>query len=291
MPLTEPINLKDIERLHRSWSSYSNEGLLSLGIAWRGVQYAVVGEGGKMTFQAIQKEVYQREYDTARKLDIPLSAHVNIGPKIDFGHVIALSKLNLLYPDLQLIHMVSSTSEEIDMVAAAGCSVSFSPYTEMRTGFGFPRPDLYLDKGIRVGLSVDTTTLSGDGNLFEIMKGIQNIANAQAMSEFKLTARKALELGTLMGAKSMGIADRVGSLTPGKRGDLIMISTNDINMAMFTDPAQLVVGAAQPSNVQLVMVDGRILKRNGKLVHLDTKQIAMESAAANLALRKRAGWW
>ena len=80
-------------------------------------------------------------------------------------------------------------------------------------------------------------------------------------------------------------------MTPGKRGDLIMISTNDINMAMFTDPAQLVVGAAQPSNVQLVMVDGRILKRNGKLVHLDTKQIAMESAAANLALRKRAGWW
>jgi 5-methylthioadenosine/S-adenosylhomocysteine deaminase len=291
MPLTQPINLKDIERLNASWPSYSNEGLISLGIAWRGVQYAMVGEGGKMTFQPIPQEVYQREYDTARKLNIPLSVHVNIGPKIDFGHVIALAKLNLLYPDLQLIHMISSTPEEIDMVAAAGCSVSFSPYTEMRTGFGFPQPDLYLDKGIRVGLSVDTTTLSGDANLFEIMKGIQNIANAEAFSEFKMSARKALELGTLMGAKSMGIANQVGSLTAGKRGDLIMISTTDINMGMFTDPAQLVVGAAQPSNVQLVMVDGRILKRNGKLVHLDTKQIVAESAAANAALRKRAGWW
>lgn len=291
MPLTQPINLKDIERLHTSWSSYSNEGLLSLGIAWRGVQYAVVGEGGKMTFQPIPQEVYQSEYDTARKLNIPLSAHVNIGPKIDFGHVSALAKLNLLYPDLQLIHMVSSTPEEIDMVAAAGSSVSFSPYTEMRTGFGFPQPELYFDKGIRVGLSVDTTTLSGDGNLFEVMKGIQNIANAEAFSEFKMSARKALELGTLMGAQSMGVGDQVGSLTSGKRGDLIMISTTDINMGVFTEPAQLVVGAAQPSNVQLVMVDGRILKRNGKLVHLDVKQIVAESAAANAAVRKRAGWW
>jgi cytosine/adenosine deaminase-related metal-dependent hydrolase len=74
---------------------------------------------------------------------------------------------------------------------------------------------------------------------------------------------------------------RIGSLTPGKRADLIC----DINLAVFTDPAHLVVGAAQPANVDLVMVDGRILKRHGKLVHLDPQVTAREAAAANTALR------
>jgi cytosine/adenosine deaminase-related metal-dependent hydrolase len=291
IPVSQAVNIADIERLHGAWSSYSNDGLLSLGLAWRGVQYAVTGADGKMAFQPIPPEVYRKEYETARHLDIPLTAHVNIGPKIDFGHVAALAKLDLLYRDLQLIHMISSTPEEIDLVAAAGSSVSFSPYTEMRTGFGFPKASAYLEKGIRVGLSVDTTTLSGDADMFAIMKAIENIENGLAYSEFKMTARKALELGTIMGARSMGIDNRVGSLTPGKRADLIMVSTRDINLAMFTDPSHLVVGATQPANVDLVMVDGRILKRNRKLVHLDLQVIAREAAAANAALRKRAGWW
>jgi cytosine/adenosine deaminase-related metal-dependent hydrolase len=291
IPVSQPVNLADIERLHGAWSSYANEGLLSLGLAWRGVQYAVTAPDGKMAFQPIPPEVYRKEYDAARRLGIPLTAHVNIGPKIDFGHVAALAKLDLLYRDLQLIHMISSTPEEIDMVAAAGASVSFSPYTEMRTGFGFPKASAYLEKGVRVGLSVDTTTLSGDADMFAIMKGIENIENGLAYSEFKMTARTALELGTIMGARSMGIDDRVGSLMPGKRADLIMVSTRDLNLAMFTDPAHLVVGAAQPANVDLVMVDGRILKRHGKLVHLEAQAIAREAGAANAALRKRAGWW
>jgi cytosine/adenosine deaminase-related metal-dependent hydrolase len=146
IPVSQSVNLTDIERLHGAWSSYSNEGLLSLGLAWRGVQYAVTTPGGNMAFQPIPPEVYRKEYDTARHLNIPLTAHVNIGPRIDFGHVAALAKLDLLYRDLQLIHMISSTPEEIDMVATAGSSVSFSPYTEMRTGFGFPKASAYLEK-------------------------------------------------------------------------------------------------------------------------------------------------
>jgi len=291
IPVTQAVNITDIERLAGAWPAYSNEGLLSLGLAWRGVQYAVTAPDGHMAFQAIPPEVYRTEYDTARKLGIPLTAHVNIGPKIDYGHVAALQKLGLLYKDLQLIHMISSTPEEIAAVAEAGASVSFSPLTEMRTGFGLPKPSDYLDKGIRVGLSVDTTTLSGDADMFTIMKVIENIENGLAFSEFKMPARKVLEIGTIGGARSMGVDDRIGSLVAGKRADLIAVSTRDINLAMFTDPAYLVVGAAQPANVALVMVDGRILKRDGKLTHLDTEQIAREASAANAELRKRAGWW
>ena len=89
----------------------------------------------------------------------------------------------------------------------------------------------------------------------------------------------------------MGIADKVGSLKPGKRADLIMVSTRDVNMGVFGDPAHMIVTAAQPSNVDTVVIDGRILKRGGKLTALNAAQIAKDAAAASTALRQRANWW
>ena len=68
----------------------------------------------------------------------------------------------------------------------------------------------------------------------------------------------------------MGIADKVGSLKAGKRADLIMVSTRDVNLGVFGDPAHMLVTAAQPSNVDTVVVDGRILKRGGKLTAVNT---------------------
>jgi cytosine/adenosine deaminase-related metal-dependent hydrolase len=174
---------------------------------------------------------------------------------------------------------------------AAGASVSISPFSELRIGFGIPQTMALLDAGIPLGLSVDTVELSGNADMFGIMKLVQNLANGQAESEFKLPARRVLELATIEGARAMGIADKVGSIRVGKRADLIMVSTRDINMGVFGDPAHMLVTAAQPSNVDTVIVDGRILKRSGKLVHMNAAQVAADAEAANVALRKRAGWW
>jgi cytosine/adenosine deaminase-related metal-dependent hydrolase len=100
-----------------------------------------------------------------------------------------------------------------------------------------------------------------------------------------------LELATIEGARSMGMADRIGSLVPGKRADLIMVDTRAVNLGVFTDPAHLLVEAAQPSNVDTVMVDGRILKRGGRLVGVDAGQVVDEARIALAGLRKRANWW
>ena len=99
-----------------------------------------------------------------------------------------------------------------------------------------------------------------------------------------------LQLATSEGARSMGIGDKTGSLKPGKRADLIMVDTRGINLGVFGDPAHMLVTAAEPANVDTVVVDGRILKRHGKLTALDVDAIAADAAAANAALRKRANW-
>jgi cytosine/adenosine deaminase-related metal-dependent hydrolase len=280
-PADQTVDLADLERVWRSWASYSNGGLLSLGLAWRGVSTGATG--------GVSAAAYKQDFDAARRLSIPISVHANNRKGSDAIAVLARDKF--LGKDVQVIHATWVSPEEIRALAESGSPVSLSPYSEMRIGFGFPPTGELLAAGVTVGLSVDTTELTGNADMFAIMKAIQNVENARALNEFKLPARRVLELATIEGARSMGMDARIGSLTPGKRADLIMVNTRDVNLAVFSDPAHMLVEAAQPSNVDTVMVDGRILKRGGKLTAIDTGQMASEARAALAALRKRAGWW
>jgi 5-methylthioadenosine/S-adenosylhomocysteine deaminase len=280
-PADQTIDLADMERLHRDWAAHSGGGLLSLGLAWRGVSTGATG--------GVSAAAYRQDFDAARRLGIPISVHANNRKGSDAIALLAREKF--LGKDVQVIHATWVSPEEIRALAENGCPVSLSPYTEMRIGFGFPPTGDFLAAGIQVGLSVDTTALSGNADMFAIMKAIQNVENARALNEFKLPARRVLELATIEGARSMGVGDRVGSLVPGKRADLIMLDTRDVNLAVFSDPAHLLVEAAQPANIDTVMVDGRILKREGKLTTIDPAEVAREARTAQAALRKRAGWW
>ena len=147
-----------------------------------------------------------------------------------------------------------------------------------------------LAAGVPVGLSVDTVSLSGNADMFAIMKAIQNIENGRALDEFKMPARRVLEIATIGGARSMGLDDKIGSLVPGKRADLIMIDTRAVNLAVFTEPAHMIVEAAQPANVDTVVVDGRILKRGGKLTRVDSGEVVDAARKSYVDLHRRSGW-
>jgi len=268
-----PIDLADLARLQTRWKDYANGGLLTLGLAWRGAA----------------SEASLRDRTRAVELGLPISVHAN-NFKTSAGGIAALAKANLLDSRTQVIHAIWSTPEEIRALADSGSSVSVSPYTELRIGFGMPIVADFRAAGIEVGLSVDTPALSGNADMFAIMKAIQNIENGRATDEFKMTARRALELGTIGGARSMGLGDSIGSLVPGKRADLIMVNTRMVNLAVVSEPAHLLVEAAQPANVDTVVVDGKILKRGGALTQVDVGAIVDEAAAAYAALHKRSGW-
>lgn len=276
LPDTQVSDLSGLEAMHRDWSAFSNDGLISMGFAWRGM------------FRASQlpREVYRPEFDAARKLGLPITVHV-ASSDLAKGQVEAHAKEKLLSKDVQIIHALAVTSAEIDMIAKSGAKVSVSPGSELRIGYGFTKISEYLDAGVPLGVSIDNTALSGDANLFAILKLIRDIENAKKHDEFAMTARRALELGTIDGAQSLGIGDRVGSLKPGKRADVVMISLRWPNMGVFTDPAHLVVEATQPENVDTVIVDGRILKRGGKLTALAIDQVLDDANTSFQALRKR----
>ncbi len=278
----QPLDLADIEKLKNEWSQHSNDGLITLGMAWR-------GHGGNQPTNAVPETVWRAEYEAAQRLGLPISVHSS-GSKAARGQIGGLNKAGMI-KNVQVIHAVYATDEEIAAMKAAGSSISLAPTSELRIGFGIPPTTAFLDAGIPVGLSVDTVELVGNADMFAIMKTIQGLENGRAESEFKLSARRVVELATIEGARSMGIDDKVGSLKAGKRADIIMIDTRAANLGVFGDPAVMLVTAVQPANVDTVLVDGRILKRNGKLTAMNVALIAREAAEANAAVRKRANWW
>ncbi len=279
MPDTQSADQGPVESFAKDWKSWSNDGLIGLGVAWR----------GQFRAGPIKPEVYQPEFDNARTLGLPITVHVASARKAA-NQIEPLYKAKLMGKDVQLIHTLSASPAELDMIKESGSSVSVSPGSELRIGYGYPQISEMLAKGIPLGISIDTSALTGSSNLFAVLKLARDSENARAESETKMSARKALELGTIGGAQSMGIDDKVGSLKPGKRADLIAINTNALNMAVVTDPAHLVLEATGPENVDTVVVDGRILKRAGKLAAVDTPKVIAEARAALAGVRERTKW-
>jgi len=188
------------------------------------------------------------------------------------------------------VHAVWATTDELKMVKDVGATISIATTSDLRIGFGLPPVSDFLAAGIACGISVDTSALIGSSSLFGVMRNVRDAENARALNEFKLTARRVLELGTIEGARSMGIDDKVGSLKVGKRADVIMVTTRALNMGGFVDPAHLLIGSALPENVDTVVIDGRILKRGGKLTALSAERVVADARAALDGVRKRANW-
>jgi cytosine/adenosine deaminase-related metal-dependent hydrolase len=253
-PNDQPMDTGGLERLHRDWDACSAGGRLSLGMAWR-------GPGGSNPAVRVPEPVYRREIEAARALGIPVTVHAS-GPRTAQGQIAAL---------------------------AAGAQVSISPHSELLIGYGLPRTAEFLAAGIGVGLSVDSTVLTGNADMFSIMKVTQGIVNALAGAEFAMTHRQALSLGTIEGARSLGLGEVTGSLTPGKRADVICVSTGEPNLGVLTDPAHMLVTAAQPANVDTVIVDGRVLKRAGALTAVDLAQVRDDATRALAGVLARAG--
>jgi len=272
--------LDDLATIRSAWLSYHADDRIHLGVAWRGT-------GGSNPAMRVAPELYRAEIAAARELELPVSVHA-CGPPGAAGQVLTYADAGLLGPDVQLVHLNNASATEIALAAEAGTPVSVSPWTELQIGYGQPVTGELLAAGLPVGLSVDTTMLSGNADLFAVMKVTQACANGQARHEFALTARDVLRLATIEGARSLGLDAVTGSLAVGKRADVIVVSLDSPSLGVLTDPARLLVTAATPRDVELVLVDGRVLKRDGKLTIVDAKEITSAARAALAGVLSRA---
>jgi len=279
-PDGEPILLTVLEDMHRDWKRFSNEGLIHLGMGWRGLYRS----------EWLPEAVYRKEFEMARHLKLPISAHI-ASTASRSGHVALHAKAGFLGPDVNIVHACGAQTDEIAMIRDSGASVSLTILSELRGGWGVPKLVEMISAGIPVGAGVDTAPLVGEANMFKIMALAVAMENGIAQDEFRMTSRRAMALGTIDAARVLGIDDRAGSLTPGKRADLIMLSTDALNMVPLNDPVHAVVECARPDNVDTVMVDGVILKSGGKLSpSLDPSRTMSNARQSSREVRERAAW-
>jgi cytosine/adenosine deaminase-related metal-dependent hydrolase len=167
------------------------------------------------------------------------------------------------------------------MVADSGGHVSFAPQVEMQMGHGWPPVGKARELGLRPSLSIDVvTTVPGDmftqlRAAFAVAREPVNAASFEAdtpVPETMLTAREVLEMATVNGALTAGLADRVGALIPGRRADVILIDARALSTAPVRDPAAAVVLSADVSTVDTVIVDGVARKLHGELL-ADTDRV------------------
>jgi 5-methylthioadenosine/S-adenosylhomocysteine deaminase len=257
--------LDDLAHVAARWPAYSAGGRIHLGMAWR-------GNGGSNPAMRVAPKLYREEIEAARGLGLPVTVHA-CGPRAAAGQISAYAADGLLGSDLQLVHLNNASPQEIALAATHATPVSVSPFTELQIGYGQPVTARLLAAGLATGLSVDTTMLSGNADMFAIMKVTQACANALAHDEFALGARDVLRLATIEGARTLGLDSVTGSLTAGKRADVIVVSVDAPNIGVLTDPARLLVTAAHPGNVDTVIADGRPLKRDGVLTGYDIAEV------------------
>ncbi len=277
-PNDQPMDLAGLAKIKQQWMP--NDGMLTLGICSRNV-----GDDTNPLRGNISVEVARRDWGGARALGLPITMHTS-----GLSPIMLLEKAGLLGPDVQLVHPLLTTVAERDILKTRGVSYSTSPVGESQrpASAGVIQLAELLESGVKVSMSID---LTGTYNVdfFQCMRFLYSLHRHRVGARVPLTARRLVQLATLDGAVDLGIADRTGSLTPGKRADMILVRTGDINMAPMGDPYEALVNLAQPRNVDTVIADGRILQRAGRFSALDYAAVLRDAMEAGAALRVRAG--
>jgi 5-methylthioadenosine/S-adenosylhomocysteine deaminase len=276
LPNDQPMDLADLARAKRDW--VGTDGMLTLGICSRSVDGANARTRGGIT-----AEMAKKEWGAARELGLPITLHTS-----GTGAIKILDEAGLLGPDLQLVHPLGTTEEDRAALVKHGVSYSTSPIGEARRA-GETQLAEMLMAGVKMSLSIDHTT-TYDADMFMQMRTLFTLNMHRMGTKFKLSTKRLVELATIDGARDLGFAERIGSLTPGKRADLILVSTGDINMAPVGDPYDALVQLAQPPNVDTVVVDGRILRRNNRFAAIDEDKVVEEASEAADGLKERAKW-
>jgi len=273
---------EDVRRIRKQYFQ-SDDQLLSLALAARAP--------GNTT-----PDVAKHDWLMARDLGIRISVHVGMRlTGVHVHHVRTLNEIGLMGPDTTYIHCTDSTDDELDLIAKTGGSASVAPFVEMLMGHGVPPTGRLVARGVRPSLSVDVVS-SAPGEMFTQMRTALVQERILAFTDTPDTAfaptmthRDVLEFATIDGARACALDHKIGTITPGKQADIILVRTDQVNVAPVIDPVAAVVICADTSNIDTVFVAGQILKHNGQLIRFDLPRLLQRLTDSRDHLLSKAG--
>ena len=255
-----PPHPADARRMRDEYFASGSYGRLRMGMALRGPAFTSADRNAA-------------DFAFARELGLPISIHVGMAGTGDA--VATLERDRLLDSDVNYVHGNFLTDAEWDLLAASGGTMTITPSTDMLMQFGtFPSTGAALSRGIVSGFGIDTICSAGNDLFSEMRLALaaeRSRANMPALASGKqvpvvdLHQRDMLRLATIDGARVWHLEDEIGTLTPGKQADIVVIDMRSPHLDGFGDPVAVMVLGAGPADVETVIVGGDVVKRDGKL--------------------------
>lgn len=273
---------QDIWRLKRDEFA-STDQLLTLGLATNSPEH-------------VPDELVRPHFELARDAQVLLTAHAGINGFGEPNQIERYGREGLLGPHVNLVHCNTLSETEWRIIADTGTTVSITPSAELQMGHGIPPIQQAVDAGVTPSLGVDVET-SAPGDMWTQMRlvfGVQR-SNAFELHSAGKPAPAMIDVDDLLGYATIGgataarLQDKVGTLTPGKQADLILLRTDLINVLPVNDARSAVVHNMDARNVDTVIVAGRVLKRHGRLLGVDMTRLASQIHSSRERLFTTAG--
>jgi 5-methylthioadenosine/S-adenosylhomocysteine deaminase len=189
----------------------------------------------------------------------------------------ALAARGLLTPKLVAAHCVTVDEEEIALLAEHGSAVAHCPRSNALLGCGIAPVEELLAAGVRVGLGTDSPASTPSFDMFEELRAAVYAARLRARRPDAMPAALALELATLGSARALGLDEEIGSLEPGKRADLTVLSFAGSPFLPWEDPAAAVVLGGSPSRVSTTYVEGKLRYSAGSFEWRELRQTGINA--------------
>jgi 5-methylthioadenosine/S-adenosylhomocysteine deaminase len=201
-----------------------------------------------------------------------------------------LHEIGLLGPDVLGAHCVWLSEEDIEILQRTGTSVAHNPECNMKVADGVAPVVEMLEKGVTISLGTDSCAVNDNMDLFEAMRVAAFLQKVTTMDPAVVPAATAFDMGTLGGASALGLEDQIGSLEVGKRADIVLVDLSSAHLRPINSILNnLVYAASAAGDVETVIVDGKIVVEDRKLLTCDEQEVIAEAEAFALRRFSEAG--
>ena len=233
--------------------------------------------------------------DLAREFGVGLHTHVAeskvqvIAGLRHYGKTLTahLDELGLVGPDFTVAHGVWLDDDDMRLLGDRGASVAHNPGSNMRLGNGLADMRGMLDRGVNVGIGTDGSSCSDNQNMYESMRLASMVSKVQGPDWQRwITTEEVVHAATAGSAKALGFGDRIGRIAPGCKADIVFLDTAHINWIPLNDATNGLVHIEDGTAVHSVMIGGRLVVDNRRLVAIDLSKLARDVEHARVRLER-----
>ena len=188
-----------------------------------------------------------------------------------------LDSLGFLSPGVLAAHAVWVSDAEVAVLKARGVGVSHNPESNMKLASGTAPVPAYMKAGVALGLGTDGAASNNDLDMFEAMRMAAFLHKLQSKDPRVVSAKEALQMATMGGARALGMERQIGSLETGKRADLIVVGMSTARQTPVYDPISHLVYVTRGDDVRTTIVNGKVLMRDRKMLTLNEPAILQEA--------------